>query len=60
MNFFNRTKTRTPQESARSLRDYLQRLDQPGSPESKRKASLACLVTIVISIDSRSRKSARA
>jgi hypothetical protein len=40
MNFFNRSKTRTPQESARMLRDYLVRLDAPGSPESKRKVRL--------------------
>ncbi|BEJ12386.1 hypothetical protein CspHIS471_0208460 [Cutaneotrichosporon sp. HIS471] len=42
MNFFNRTKTRTPQESARLLRDYLLRLDAPGSPETKRKVAEEC------------------
>lgn len=37
MNFFNRSKTRSPVESVRSLRDYLNRLDAPGSAESKKK-----------------------
>lgn len=38
MNFFNRSKTRSPVESVRVLRDYLPRLDT-GSGESKKKVS---------------------
>jgi hypothetical protein len=39
MNFFNRSKARSPVEGVRVLRDYLGRLDAPGSSESKKKVS---------------------
>ncbi|RSH76679.1 uncharacterized protein EHS24_005427 [Apiotrichum porosum] len=42
MNFFNRTKTRSPVESVRLLRDYMSRLDGPGSSEAKKKVTEEC------------------
>lgn len=39
MNFFNRQKTRTPAETVKSLRENINRLDQAGSGESKRRVS---------------------
>ncbi|KAL7425138.1 Hym1p [Cryptotrichosporon argae] len=39
MNFFGRSKVRTPQETVRVLRDNLGRLDTGGSGESKKKAN---------------------
>lgn len=39
MNFFNRQKTRTPAETVKSLRENINRLDQAGSGETKRRTN---------------------
>lgn len=52
MNFFNRTKTRTPVESVRMLREYLPRLEGSGSVEGKKKVCVGkCECSRCFSVD---------